>query len=165
MRDSVEATVQSIVRALVSPAWKAAAAAMVSARPGLEDGVKGQIDPVIGAQQDLVTQLKEKTLSIVDPNVQVFPSCFSLFFPLIFPFSFFLFFPFFLKKVFFLAMVDIFHPFLIFLNIFMYLFGDWQENVVPVLGQVLEKVSMPVSSGFTKMLQLWNKRITDFEVT
>jgi hypothetical protein len=125
VRDSVEATVQSIVRALVSPAWKAATAAMVSARPALEDGVKGQIDPVIQAQQDLVTQLKDKTLSIVNPNVQVVlagspqQNC-----------------------------------------------NGWlsQEHVVPVLAQVLEKVSSPMKSGFSKMIQIWNKRISDFEV-
>jgi len=108
IRDTVESTVQGIVRALVSPAWKAAAAAMVSVRPALEDGVKAAIDPVIQAQHDLVQTLKEKTVGIVDPASQ--------------------------------------------------------EHVVPFLGQILDKVSGPLAEGFAEMIQLWTKRITEFEV-
>lgn len=68
-RDSVMSAVASIVRGLVSPAYKAAAAAVVQIRPDLEKGIKTNIDPVIEAQDSMTEKIKDTSVGTINPAV------------------------------------------------------------------------------------------------
>jgi len=70
VRNQVLKTLDTIIMAGVTPAWKAMASAVETLRPQIEPKIKELVDPIGKAEAELVDKIKSAAMSILDPLIE-----------------------------------------------------------------------------------------------
>jgi len=70
VRNQVLKTLDTIIMAGVTPAWKAMSSAVETLRPQIEPKIKELVDPIGKAEAEIIEKIKEGAMSIINPLLE-----------------------------------------------------------------------------------------------